>query len=508
MLDATPLIKLYGRYRYRQLAALDPLAAQERQLLSLLRRARDTRFGRDHGFAGITSVTDFQSAVPLRRYEDLWRDYWQPAYPLVTDVSWPGLMPYFALTSGTTTGDNKYIPCSHEMVRANQWATAELFAHHLANCPRSHLWGGANFMLGGTTNLEEAAPGVMTGDLSGIASMTMPGWARLRAFPSREIEVLPDWEQKITQAAPASIAADIRSISGTPSWMLLFFDQIAALRPDLPHRLSAWYPNLELLIHGGCHFAPYRQAFAELLEGSHAETREVYAASEGFIAAADRGDGEGMRMILDNGLFFEFVPLEELGSETPTRHWLGTAETGVEYALVVSSNAGLWSYVVGDTVKLVDLNPARLLITGRTSYSLNAFGEHLIGAEIEEAIAIAAAAIEASISDYSVGALMPQSTREKGGHLYVVEFAGGPPKPEDQTRFAEVLDRELRDGNGDYRAHRSDGFGMELPRIQAAAPGTFAAWMKSRGKLGGQNKVPRVINDADLFQNLRAFEML
>ena len=505
MLDATFLIRGYGKLRRRQLAKRDPRAAQERQLFSLLRKASDTLFGREHGFSAIRTIADFQTAVPLRRYEDLWRDYWAPAFPKVTDVSWPGPIPFFALTSGTTTGSNKYIPCTHEMVRANQWATAELFAHHLAHCPRSRLWGGANFMLGGSTAMTESAPGVLEGDLSAIASLTMPCWARPRAFPPREIDSLPDWEQKIRRAAPESLKADIRSISGVPSWILLFFDQLAELRPDLPRRVADWYPNLDLLVHGGCSFAPYRRTFAELLEGSHAETREVYPASEGFIAVADRGDGEGMRMILDNGLFFEFVPLAELGGDRPTRHWVGDVETDVEYALVLSSCAGLWSYVIGDTVKLVDRDPPRLLITGRTSYSLNAFGEHLIGAEIEDAVAAAAEAIGARVGDYSVGAVIPATTRERGGHVYVVEFAGDWPAPGAIGHFAEVLDGILLDGNGDYGAHRSGGFGMAAPKIEPVPPGTFAAWMKSRGKFGGQNKVPRIINDADLFDGLRRF---
>ncbi len=287
--------------------------------------------------------------------------------------------------------------------------------------------------------------------------------------------------------------------------MLLFLDKLAALRPEAGRRLAGLYPDLELFVHGGVNFAPYRSIFAEWLKGSHAETREVYPASEGFIAAADRREGEGLRMIVDNGLFYEFVPVEELDGAAPTRHWLANAETGVNYALVLSTCAGLWSYVIGDTVRFVDRDPPRILITGRTSYSLSAFGEHLIGEEIEKAVTAAATAIGAGVADFSVGALFPQGEGELGGHLYIVEFSDGAPSPDRLAEFARVLDETLCALNVDYREHRAQGFAMRAPAVHPVPPGTFAAWMKRRGKLGGQNKVPRVINDQALFDDLKTF---
>ena len=305
--------------------------------------------------------------------------------------------------------------------------------------------------------------------------------------------------------APASLNANIRGFGGTPSWVLLFLDKLAALRPEAGRRLAGLYPDLELFVHGGVNFAPYRSIFAEWLKGSHAETREVYPASEGFIAAADRREGEGLRMIVDNGLFYEFVPVEELGSAAPTRHWLANAEIGVNYALVLSTCAGLWSYVIGDTVRFVDRDPPRILVTGRTSYSLSAFGEHLIGEEIEKAVATAATAIGSAVADFSVGALFPQGEGELGGHLYIVEFSDGAPSPDRLAEFARVLDETLCTLNVDYRDHRAGGFAMRAPAVHPVPPGTFAAWMKRRGKLGGQNKVPRIINDEALFDDLKDF---
>jgi hypothetical protein len=496
---------VYARYRRRQLQRQDPVEAQRREFRKLLAKARNTRFGREHGFAGIDDVTAYQAAVPLRRYERMWDEYWKPTFPLLTDCSWPGTIRYFAQTSGTTTGVTKYIPCSREMISSNRRAIFDLLTHHCTQRPQSKVFGGRNFMLGGSTQLTELAPGIHGGDLSGVAARTAPPWARPFYFPTRDLARIGDWEEKMAALAPASLDANIRAFGGTPSWVLLFLDKLAALRPEASRRLAGLYPDLELFVHGGVNFAPYRSIFAEWLKDSRAETRELYAASEGFIAAADRGDGEGLRMIVDNGLFYEFVPLEELDVANPTRHWMANAETGVNYALVLTTCAGLWSYVIGDTVRLVDRDPPRILVTGRTSYSLSAFGEHLIGEEIEQAVATAATAIGICVSDFSVGALFPRDKGALGGHLYIVEFADGPLGTNRLAQFARVLDETLCRLNVDYRDHRAGGFAMRAPAIHPVPPGTFAAWMKRRGKLGGQNKVPRVINDQALFDDLKSF---
>ncbi|HEX2255799.1 MAG TPA: GH3 auxin-responsive promoter family protein, partial [Afifellaceae bacterium] len=391
MLDATPLLRLYGRARRGRLARQDAARAQERQLMRLVRRARGTRFGRDHGFDAIHSVADFQRRVPLRRYEDFWEAYWKDAFPVLTDLTWPGTIPYFAVTSGTSSGRTKHIPVTRAMLRSNNGAGVDLLAHHLANRPESRVLGGKNFMLGGSVDLKELAPGVCSGDLTGITQNEVPSWAPAFIFPPRELAHEADWELKMEQIGRASLATDIRTIAGTPSWLLLYFDRLAQMAGGA-RRLAEYYPKLELLVHGGVNFAPYRPQFEAWLEGSGAELREVYPASEGFIAIADRGPGEGMRMVLDRGLFYELVPVEELDSAEPTRHWIGDAEPGRNYAIVLSSCAGLWAYVLGDTVRLVERNPPRLLVTGRTAYFLSAFGEHLTGEEIERAVAEAAAA--------------------------------------------------------------------------------------------------------------------
>lgn len=505
MLDATPLFRLYARWRRRQLDRLDPVEAQRRQLHWLMRHAQNTRFGIDHGFERIGSVADYQAAVPLRRYEDFHRDYWKSAFPNLRGVSWPESIPYFAVTSGTTTDVTKYIPVSRAMVRSNQRAALDLLVHHHDNKPDTRLFGGRNMMLGGSTDLKRLAPGVESGDLSGIAAKAMSFWARPRSYPPLRLALIEDWEQKLTAIAEGAVREDIRSIGGTPSWLLILFDRLAELNPGAGRSLPKIWPHLELLVHGGVNFEPYKPQFDRWLEGGAVDLREAFAASEGFVASSDRGYGEGLRLNVDHGLFFEFVPVEELESNRPTRHWLGTIETGVNYALVLTTCAGLWSWIIGDTVRFVERDPPRLLVTGRTAFTLSAFGEHLIDAEIEEAIADAAKAVGAMVTDYSVAALFPDDNRSLGSHLYVAEFAPPGAPADGLGAFTERLDTRLQELNEDYAAHRAGGFGLDGPAVLVMPPGGFAAWMKRRGKMGGQNKVPRVINDGALFEDLCAF---
>jgi len=504
MIDATLALRLLAAYRARRLAVQDAAEAQRATLLKLVRRAAATRFGVDHDFATIDGVDAFRARVPLRCYEDFWRDYWQAAFPRLTNLTWPGVIPFFAVTSGTTTGATKYIPCSRAMLRSNRRAGLDLVVHHLRQRPDSRIMGGKAFMLGGSTSLVEEAPGIHSGDISGIAIHDMPWWGHGRYFPPPALAAMTDWEEKVARLATASRDEDIRLFGGTPSWVLLFCEALAAFKPGTA-RLAEFYPELELLVHGGINFAPYRARFEALLEGSHAELREVYPASEGFFAVADRGANEGLRLILDHGIFYEFVPVGELDAPVPTRHRIGEIETGVEYAIAVSTCAGAWAYLVGDTVRFVSRDPPRVLVTGRTAYMLSAFGEHLIDAEIEAAVAQAASAIDANVSDYSVGPLYPEGTETLGGHLFIVEFAEDAVGAERIRAFATALDAALAATNADYATHRTGGYGLKPPSVEAVGPGAFAAWMKQRGKLGGQHKVPRVITDPGLLDDLRRF---
>lgn len=499
--DATPLLRLYANRRRRRLQALDPVATQRDLLLRLVRRAAGTRFGRDHDFGGIRTVEDFQARVPLRRYEDFWRDYWQPAFPHCHDIGWPGRVPFLAVSSGTTAGTSKYLPCTGDILRMHRRSALDVLVHHLATGPASRVFGGKSFMVGGSTAFRREAPGVHSGDLSGIVAATMPRWARPFAYPPRHIAHLSDWDEKLEVLAQQSRRQPIRMISGTPSWLLVLMERVLALNAA-DGRGGPPFPGLDLLIHGGTGFGGYHDRFRAMV-GPDVDFREVYPASEGFVAVADRGFGDGLRMQLDTGIFFEFVPLDRLDADTPPRHWIGTVEPGVNYALVLSTCAGLWGYVIGDTVRLVDTAPPRLLITGRTAAMLEAFGERLIIEELEAGVQAGAVAAGVQVTDFSAGAVMPTAGRDRGHHLFVVEWAAPPAAPDAaRAAFAAAMDARLADLNDDFRAHRTV---MDPPDIRVVPPGTFAAWMKARGRAGGQNKVPRVILRQDLLDDLTAF---
>jgi hypothetical protein len=508
MINATPLLRLYARWRTQQLQNSRPAHTQRTQLLSLLRTARATQFGVDHGFAAIGSVEEYQRRVPLRRYEQFWEEYWRPAFPRLVDCTWPGQIQYFPVSSGTSSGTTKYIPCSQAMLASNRKAGIDLLVHHLNNRPHSQIFGGRSFMLGGSTELSSPAADVFLGDLSGIAVKTLPWWARARYFPPAELALLKNWEEKISTLAQRSLHEDIRMFSGVPAWMLLFFEALHKLRPNHEGLRQIW-PNLELVVHGGVNFAPYLDRFRTILADSPAELREVYPASEGFIGIADRGYGEGLRLNLDVGIFYEFVPLEELDSPTPTRHWIENVQPDINYAIVLTTCAGLWCYIIGDTVRFVDTATPRVLVTGRTSYYLSAFGEHLIAEEIEDGIATAARSIGVEVRDFTVGPIFPQQDGELGGHLFVVEFNGEDGRavlsPERCATFAEALDKRLCERNEDYDAHRANGYALRAPTIITMPAGGFAAWMKSRGKLGGQHKVPRIILDPERLSQVVEF---
>lgn len=508
MIDATRLFRVYANQRRRILAALNPRTAQERVLFDLLRTASDTRFGRGHRFARIGSIADFQEAVPLTRFDAMWETYWEPTYPLAVNQTWPGRVPYFVLTSGTTKTASKRIPLTREMIRSNVWAGLDVISHHLANRPESRALGGASMMLGASARLTRVAAGVKEGDLSGVAYQRIPWWFRQFAFPPPAIAEIASWDERLPRIAERAPMANLRILSGTTSWLMVLIDAVQAAHPHLEPTARSMFPNLEMLVHGGTSLGPYRKRFERFIEGSKAELREVYPASEGFFALGDAGTDDGLRLVLDNGIFFEFVPLEEIDSPTPTRRWIGNVETGVDYAIVVSTNSGLWGYIVGDTVRFVSLDPPRIVVSGRISYWLSAFGEHLSAEEIERGLIRAAQEIGTEIAEFSAGARYAEEFDDgdgRGANVFVVECTREVHDAEKRARFARVLDQDLIDGNDDYRPRRVGGLGMRDPIIVFAPPGSFAAWMARRGRAGGQNKVPRVINDQDLLADLCGF---
>lgn len=484
------VLKPLARHRRKP----DPLDAQTRQLTRLIDTARPTRFGQDHRFDIIDGIGTFQQHVPLRSYERMWREYWEPAFPRLDDVSWPGVMPYFARSSGTTTGESKYIPVSQQMVKANTRAGMEVVYAHLARRPDSTVLRGRTFLFGGSPNLEQLTDGTFAGELSGIAARETPTWVgRDRYYPPDQLASITDWEAKVDIIARHCIGNDIRSISGVPTWLKVLFDRAFDTHDIADHQLSRLFPDLELITHGGINFAPHRYRFEQMLQTSRAELREVYAASEAFIAVADRGPGEGMRLLIDNGVFYEFIPIDSIDDPDPPRLWLADVDLDTDYAVAVTTCAGVWAYLLGDVIRFVDLDPHRLLVVGRVSQTLSAFGEHVSGSQLEIAVAAAAHATHTTVADFAVAPVLHDRTSPAGHHRYLVE--AHLPTPTAQHQFGEILDQSLTEQNADYRAKRGNDIVLGPPEIIPAARGAFTAWMASRGQLGGQHKVKRVVDE-------------
>ncbi len=474
-------------YAKRRKAVSDPAEAQQRELLKLVRSAEHTQFGQDHGFATIASVDDYQQSVPIRTFDEFWNDYWSAPFPLLNDVTWPGTIRYFARSSGTTTGESKHIPCSNEMIKANNRGGVEVFLEHLANNPNSRVSAGRTFLFGGSPALDELAPGVFAGELTGIAARETPAWAGTdRYYPPPELAAITDWNDKVERFAQDCVGENIRSISGVPTWLQVLFNQAFETANIDNRRLVSLFPELELIAHGGVNFEPYQDAFAELLEGSRAELREVYAASEGFIAVADRGPGDGLKLLLDNGLFYEFVEPDQLDQPNPKRHWIGNVELNTDYALIITSCAGLWSYTIGDLVRFVDLQTPRILVAGRVSQTLSTFGEHITGEQLEIAVTAAARTAGVHVNDFAVASILGPDT-VVGHHRYVIETA-----EHSNADLTAAIDASLAEQNADYRTKRSNNIAIAAPRVRLVSNGTFAEWMTANGQAGGQRKVPRV----------------
>jgi hypothetical protein len=483
------------RYAHNRAVALDRMDAAKVQhdtLLRLVRHARNTRFGRDHDFARITSVADFQARVPLRDYDWFWDHYWKDSYPRLDDVTWPGKVPYYALSSGTTSGTTKYIPVTREMVASNKksaYTTIGLFRHAF---PAARLFTGKFFFLGGSTDLRRQADGSLAGDLSGIAAKEVLGLTRPYICPPLDMTLLTDWNEKIRRFAELAVREPITAISGIPAWMLVLFNRLKEVTGK--RTVAEIWPQLRLVIHGGTKFDAFRELFRREIGSDAVEFCEVYPCSEGFVATEDPRY-RMLRVVPDHDVFFEFVPVDQLDRDRPARHTLADVELNTQYAVVMTSCAGVWSYQIGDTVAFESRTPPLIRFTGRTKYFLSAFGEHLISEEVEKAVTHADTVCGVQVLDFHVGPVFPEDRRKPGHHLYLVEFRG--PSP-DVSRFATELDAELCRLNEDYAAHRVGDLTMLLPEVRVVGSGGFAAWMDARGKLGGQNKVPRMDNSGDL----------
>jgi hypothetical protein len=486
----------HARYRVQALDRCSIGPVQQETLLRLVHRARHTRFGREHGFADVRSVRHYQQRVPLRDYEAFWKEYWQPTFPRLRGTTWPGPIPYLALSSGTTSGATKYIPVSTDMVASMSQAGLTTLLLFLAAYPRTPLFTGRIFMLGGSTDLAPLDGGVLAGDLSGIGVRELAAILRPYTFPPHDLALLSDWEKKIDVLAERSVGLPITALTGIPSWLLVLFDRLKRLTGRQYIR-DVW-PTLRLVVHGGTKFDPYRALFRREIGSDAVHFVETYPCSEGYVATEDPRY-RLLRLIPDHGIFFEFVPTAELDRDRPTRHTATEVEPGVQYAVVLTTCAGLWSYILGDTVCFERRDPPLLRFTGRTRYFLSAFGEHLISEEVEAAVTAAAEATGSAVVDFHVGPVFPKHPGEPGRHRYLIEFAQAAP---DLARFAQEVDGTLARRNADYQAHRVGDLTLALPEVWPVPCGGFAGWLRTRGQLGGQHKVPRMDNTGQLTAEL------
>ncbi|MFT6128403.1 MAG: hypothetical protein ACJATN_000114 [Neolewinella sp.] len=481
------LLKPYAHFVRRQVrnAAERGVLAQQEIMGDLVRTARDTAYGKDHDFASIRNYEDFKARVPIGDYE-FFKPYADRIKAGEKDVSWVGRPKYFAKTSGTTSGV-KYIPLTRESI-PNHFGTARnaLF-NYIAETGKNKWLDGKMIFLSGSPEMSDTN-GVLTGRLSGIVNHQVPAWLRTSQLPSYETNCIEDWETKLERIVDETINADMRLISGIPPWVQMYYERL--LQRSGKSTILELFPNLEMFVYGGVNFEPYRDALEELV-GGRIPSVETYPASEGFIAFQDSQDEKGLLLNVDSGIFFEFIPAGEVFDDNPTRLSLGHVETGVNYAIILNTNAGLWGYNLGDTVQFVSVEPYRLIVTGRIKHFISAFGEHVIGKEVELAMAEAAAKHNVRVTEFTVA---PQVAPPEGGVAYHEWFVEYDRPPADATAFAQDLDAAMVKQNIYYQDLISGAILKPLV-VTPTKAGAFRDYMKSQGKLGGQNKVPRLSND-------------
>ena len=486
--------KLFAKkiVRKTQEWAQNPIATQEAVFKKLIKEAQSTQFGKDHYFEQIQSHTDFVQNVPIRDYEGL-KSYVDRVVNGEENVLWKGKPLYFAKTSGTTSGA-KYIPLTKESMPTHIQASRNAILHYIHETGNTDFVDGKMIFLQGSPILTEKN-GIKLGRLSGIAAHFVPGYLQKNRMPSWETNCIEDWETKVNAIVEETIKEDMRVISGIPSWVQMYFEK---LQQKAQKPVGELFQNFNLFIYGGVNFEPYRAKFENLI-GRRVDSIELFPASEGFFAYQDSQKEKGMLLLLNSGIFYEFIKSEEFFTENPKRYTIGEVELGVNYVLIISTNAGLWGYNIGDTVQFTSLKPYRVIVSGRIKHYISAFGEHVIGKEVESALQEAIQGTNIRINEFTVA---PQITPKEGlpYHEWFIEFEN---EPEDEVAFAEAIDQAMRKQNI-YYDDLIVGNVLRKVVITKVAKNGFQDYMKSIGKLGGQNKIPRLSNDrkiAAFFEN-------
>ncbi len=479
-------IELYKKY---------PVEVQNEWLFRLLHLAEDTEWGRKYSFSDIQSADEFRNRVPISSYDDL-EPWIMRMRQGETDILWPGKVQWFAKSSGTTSSKSKYIPVTEEALQDCHYKGGkDLLAVYYHSYPETEFLSGKTIGVAGSIQEENDTSDSFAGDLSAILMSNLPMWAHLSKAPKLSIVIMDEWQEKLEKIVEHTLDEDIRAISGVPSWMLVILRR--ALEVSGKKKIKDLWPNFELIVHGGVSFAPYAQQFEEIC-GSDVHYQEVYNASEGFIAMQDDFTRDDMLLMLDYGIYYEFLPMDQLNSDHPQTVELKDVEIGKTYALVITTNAGLWRYMIGDTVVFTSTNPYRIKINGRTKSFINAVGEEVIVENADEAIQHACKLTGAVVMEYTAAPVY-FSNKEKAGHEWLIEFEK---EPRDIEVFAEYLDNGLKSVNSDYEAKRYHNMILMPPRVHNLPKGTFMKWLKKNNRLGGQYKVPRLSNDRRIVEEI------
>jgi hypothetical protein len=472
-----------------------PAEAQREVLQDLVTTAQYTQFGQQYEFARLFSVKEFKQTVPVHEYEDI-KPFIERMMQGEENVLWPTPVNWFAKSSGTTSDKSKFIPVSEESLKDGHYKAAkDVLTLYYQNFPASGLLTGKGLVIGGSHQVASLNDDIHFGDLSAVLMQNAPFWSNWIRTPDLSIALMSEWESKIEKMALTTIPENITSISGVPTWTIVLFRRILEITGK--KTIAEVWPQLELYLHGGVSFVPYREQLQQLI--GKPINLEMYNASEGFFAAQDLPDEEGMLLFSDHGIFYEFMPLEEYGKKYPDTVGLQEVVLGKNYATVISTNGGLWRYVVGDTIQFTSLQPYRIKVSGRLKHFINAFGEELIVDNSDSAIAAACTQTGAIVNEYTAAPLF-FSEEGVGAHEWLIEFEKLPVALED---FIYELDAALKRVNSDYEAKRHKSMALRNPVVHAADKGTFHAWLQSKGKLGGQHKVPRLSNDRKIMDEIK-----
>ncbi len=470
-----------------------PEAFQRDVLQDLVTTAQYTYFGKQYHFSDTFSVKDFKNRVPIHDYEDL-QPYIQRMLDGEENILWNTPVKWFAKSSGTTNNKSKFIPVSDESLQENHFkASKDVLTNYYKNFPSSNLLTGKGLVIGGSHQLNHVNNEIQYGDLSAVLMQNTPFWGQWLRTPELSVALMDDWGEKLEKLAQSTANENVTSLAGVPTWTLLLLKRILEIKQKKTI-IEVW-PNLELYINGGVSFVPYREQFQKII-GKDINYLEIYNASEGFFAGQVSPDDDGMTLFTEHGIFYEFMPIEEYGKEKPNTYGLEKVVTNKQYAPVISTTGGLWRYLIGDTIVFTSLNPFRIKVTGRLKHYINAFGEEIIVDNADQAIAIASAKTNAIVSDYSAAPIY-FSENNNGAHEWLIEFEK---EPDAISEFTTALDDALKSINSDYEAKRQHDIALGLPVVRTIPSGSFAAWLKSKGQVGGQHKVPRLSNERKIIE--------